>query len=348
MNSAESRVIKALNFQKPDRIPICDNFWDEFKENWYREKKIDKKVDIYDYYQMDNSVVVADETFFPNKKEVIKGENGYLIEQDGWGRTIKKKEGGYFSVTVDTVLKNKGDLDSLEFEPADLDLRYKEYLEKVKVEKEKRCVFCKIGGPFIRTSFMRGEVEFLMDLASDKSFSRTLVEKVGNHLLKIGLESLSRANLFDTGIWIYDDIGSNKAPVFSPKIFEEIFMPVYKKIVSTLKEAGAKKVIFHSDGNILSIIDMLIEVGIDGINPVEPKAGMNVLELKKKYGNKLSYIGGADNAFILPSGNRKKIEEHVLPILDAGREGGIIIGAHSIGPDISPEVYDYYHSLVLK
>lgn len=93
---------------------------------------------------------------------------------------------------------------------------------------------------------------------------------------------------------------------------------------------------------------MLIEAGIDGINPVEPKAGMNILELKKIYGDKLSYIGGVDNAFILPSGNKEKIKEHILPILEAGKEGGIVIGTHSIGPDISVETYEYYHRLVQK
>jgi len=185
-----------------------------------------------------------------------------------------------------------------------------------------------------------------LDLVSDKVFAKALVEKVGNHLLSIGLESLRRANLYDTGIWIYDDMGSNDAPMFSPKTFEEIFLPVYKKMVKTLKKAGAKKVILHCDGNCISLLDMLIEAGIDGINPVEPKAGMNILELKKKYGNKLSYIGGVDNALVLPSGDKEKIKNHILPILEAGKEGGIIIGTHSIGPDISVETYDYYSTLI--
>jgi uroporphyrinogen decarboxylase len=136
--------------------------------------------------------------------------------------------------------------------------------------------------------------------------------------------------------------------MFSPKTFEEIFLPVYKRMVSSLKKAGAKKVILHCDGNIVSFLDMVIEAGIDGINPVEPKAGMHILELKKKYGDKLSYIGGVDNAFVLPSGDKGKIERHILPILEAGREGGIVIGTHSIGPDISVETYDFYRSLVRK
>lgn len=345
MDSNE-RVMRTLNFKKPDRIPLFGGFWQEFVDNWRKEKGIGDKIDIEDYYGIDISIIVPDETFFPSTKGVITKKTNYSISRDGWGRTVKKREASYFSETIDTILKNRNDLDKLEFEPAGLDIRYKGFPEQVKERKEKKAVFCKIGGPFIRSSFIRGETQFLMDLAGDKDFAGELVEKVANHLLAIGLEALKRGNLYDTGIWIYDDMGSNDAPMFSPKIFEEIFLPVYKRMVSRLKKAGANKVILHCDGNIVLFLDMLIEAGIDGINPVEPKAGMNVLELKKKYGNKLSYIGGVDNAFILPSGDKQKIKEHILPILEAGREGGIIIGTHSIGPDISIESYDYYYDLV--
>lgn len=346
--SSKERVIKTLNFQKPDKTPIFDSFWGEFAENWRKEKGIGHEVDIRDYYGIDLSVLVADETFFPSSKGVLRKEGDYSISRDGWGRTVKTREGASFSQTIDTVLKNRNNLDNLKFEPANLDSRYQDFLEMVKEEKKKRYIFCSIGGPFHRSSFIRGEAQFLMDLASDISFAKALVEKVANHLLSIGLESLRRGNLYDSGVWISDDMGSNDAPMFSPKTFAEIFLPVYKKIVSSLKKAGARKVILHCDGNVVSFLDMLIEAGIDGINPVEPKAGMDILELKKKYGNKLSYIGGVDNALVLPSGDKGKIKKHILPILEAGKEGGIIIGTHSIGPDIAVESYDYYHNLVQR
>ena len=187
-----------------------------------------------------------------------------------------------------------------------------------------------------------------MDLAGDVGFAKELAKKVGEHRIGIGLESLKRGNLYNTGIWIFDDMGANTGPLFSPETFERVYFPVYKKMVFSFKKAGAKKVILHSDGNILPFLDMLIEAGINGINPVEYKAGMNILKLKKKYGKKLSYIGGVDNAVILPRGNKKEIKNHVCPILEAGRGGGIIIGTHSIGPDISVETYDYYHDLIRR
>lgn len=68
-----------------------------------------------------------------------------------------------------------------------------------------------------------------MDLASDQKFARELAEKVGRHRMGIGLKSLRIGNLYDTGIWIFDDIGTGTGPFFSPRVFEKVYLPVYKK-----------------------------------------------------------------------------------------------------------------------
>jgi len=349
---SKERVMRSLDFQTPDRIPTSyELFWPEFIVKWRKKKGVSGNVDIHDWYRTDLKIEVADETFFPSQKRVLKEENGYIFENDGWGRIVKRKEGAdmfqFPAQDVENMLQDKGKLDKITFEPPDLDIRYKAWLLVVKEQKKKRAVFCKVGGPFMRSWFIRGN-NLLMDLAGDVKFAQELAEKVGEHLIGIGLESLKRGNLYDTGIWIFDDMGANTGPLFSPRIFEKVYFPVYKKMVFSFKKAGAKKVILHSDGNIVLFLDMLIEAGIDGINPVEYKAGMNLLELKKKYGTKLSYLGGVDNAIILPRGNKKEIENHVRPILEAGREGGIAIGTHSVGNDISVEAYEYYKYLIQK
>lgn len=348
MNSKD-RVRRSLDFKRSDRIPTHQEFfWPKFVNKWRSKKRVND-ADINDWYGSDTSITVADESFFPSQKKTIQEKDGYFFENDGWGRIIKWKKGAdrfqFPAQDVENMLDDKSKLDKIKFEQADLDIRYMKWLLRVKEQKKKRYVFCKVGGPFNRSWFIRGN-GLLMDLASDIKFTQELAEKVGEHRIGIGLESLKRGNLYDTGIWIFDDMGMNTGPLFSPKVFEKVYFPVYKKMVSSFKKAGAKKVILHSDGNILSLLDMLIDAGIDGINPVEYKAGMDVLKLKKKYGKKLSYIGGVDNATILPRGDKKEIENHVRSILDAGREGGIIIGTHSIGPDISVKTYEYYRNLI--
>ena len=111
--------------------------------------------------------------------------------------------------------------------------------------------------------------------------------------------------------------------------------------MSAFKQAGAAFVMFHSDGDIRAILDGLVDAGVDAINPVEPRAGMDVPTLRGRYGNRLAYIGGLCNSLILPSGSVDQVREHVLGVLAAGRDGGLVIGSHSIGPDISLERYEF-------
>jgi uroporphyrinogen decarboxylase len=114
------------------------------------------------------------------------------------------------------------------------------------------------------------------------------------------------------------------------------------------RAAGVRHILLHSDGNIESILDMLLDAGIQGLNPIEPKAGMDVVKLRQKYGRRLALLGGLDNAHILPTGAWDELEAHVIHVLEAGQDGGLVVCAHSIGPDISVERYDFLHRLITE
>ena len=92
---------------------------------------------------------------------------------------------------------------------------------------------------------------------------------------------------------------------------------------------------------------MLVDAGIDAINPVEPKAGMDVVALRRLYGKRLALIGGLDNAYVLPRGDRDEINAHVNHVLEAGQAGGLVLAAHSIGSDVSVATYDYLDRLMV-
>jgi len=194
---------------------------------------------------------------------------------------------------------------------------------------------------------MRGGEEFLTDIAADPEFVAALANRVADHQIEIGLEALRRSGLYETGVWIYDDMAYNDGPMFSPAAFERVFLPAYARMVGAWKSAGARFVLLHSDGNIESLLDMLLEAGIDGINPVEPRSGMDLVSLKRRYGDRLALIGGMDNAVTLPRGPIDRIVAEARAIIEAGRDGGVVIGAHSIGSDISVEHYDAYHAEVM-
>jgi uroporphyrinogen decarboxylase len=135
-------------------------------------------------------------------------------------------------------------------------------------------------------------------------------------------------------------MASNRGPLFSPQTADEVLVPVWAEMVRAFKSAGARKVILHSDGNIGPLLDRFIEIGFDGIHPVEPKAGLDIVELRGRYGDRLALLGGLDNAHILPRGDPEEVVRHAKRIAEVGQGGGLVAGMHSVGPDLSVETYE--------
>ena len=345
---AVQRVMTALRHRRPDRIPIFDSFWDDFAGRCIQELNLPENTIPEDYFGIDIGIAVADETPFPTRRKILKQHGDTQIERDGWGRVIETKKGAFFYRELETAITGIKDLNRLQFDSPSLDSRYHEFLEHVASWRNKRCVFCKTGGPYLRTTYLRGETNFLMDIVSDPPFAKALADRMADHIIQIGLTSLQRGQLYDTGLGIYDDMAFNDQPFMSPTAFERIFLPAYRRMISAFKDAGAALVILHSDGNIGPLLDMFIDAGIDGINPVEPRAGLHVPTLKLRYGEKLAYIGGMCNSHVLPQGPETAIRAQACEIIDAGRDGGVIIGAHSIGPDIPISHYLCYHRTVRR
>jgi len=349
MTSTE-RVMAAVNFRKPDRIPIWDGYWGHFIDSWQRYKGFTGSEDPRNYYGIDLSICVADETFFPSQRGVVSDDGDYTIERDGWGRTIRTgKNDAYFMETLDTVLREPSDLDRLACEPADSEIRFRGFPEYVAAERAAgRCIFAKVGGLYIRSHFLRGEDKLLLDMALDLGFCDALFDWTIEHLTAMALETLRRTDAWKTGLWVYDDMANINSTMFSPAMFERFLLPRYAKLIDTCRAAGCEHFFLHSDGNIGPVLDMLLAAGFEGFNPLEPRCGLDLLELREKYGKRCVFFGGMCNTRILPRGDRAEIERFVKPLIELGREGGLVLGSASIGDDIAPETYDYYMSLVKR
>jgi len=346
----QERVQAALSFRHPDRIPWYFNaFWPQFVEIWRQREGMSPDVDVEDYYQMDLARVIPDETPFPSQRQVLKDDGQYIIVRNGWGAVEQRPKGDSWLTpprTLDVALREKSRIAQLAFESPFLDSRFP---DKGRIDelKAKRYVFVKVGGPYLRAGNLRGPSQWLIDLVDDEVFARELSLKVCQHLISVGVEAVRRYDLYDAAIWIYDDMGSNRGPMFSPRTFERVFLPCYRMMCSAFRQAGVASVALHCDGNIEPILDMLVEAGIDTLNPVEPKANMDAVALRKRYDKKLAFVGGLDNAHVLPRGEESEIERHFRHLLEAAEDGGLVVGGHSVGPDVSVETMDFLHRLVV-
>jgi uroporphyrinogen decarboxylase len=348
MASSHERVLTACAFQRPDRIPRFDSFW-QFPESWRRRFGDPETL-------TDIAIWCPDESPFPTRARPLREEGGYLYEIDCWGRTIRRRPDAYFVETLAVAIPDGTDPDQVRFDAPEVDFRYltgkmdgsatfpsaAELDLALHEDKQRHCVFGKTGGPYLRSSFVRGESQFLLDMAADPARAKAIADKLADHLIAVGREQLRRWELGATGIWIYDDMAYNHAPMFSPRQFEQVLLPAYRRMIKAYKEAGAKYVFLHSDGNIRLLLDMLVDAGIDGINPLERRAQMNAVELRQRY-PRLILTGGMCNTHTLVKGTRSEIENEARELIDLGRDGGVVIGTHSVSPEIPLGNYALYH-----
>ena len=348
------RVNDAIAFRTPDRLPRWDKFaledWGtQFTGRWQEWKGVGEDTFPEDYYGIDVSLSMAEEGPFFSKSGLIEKQGAREIRRDSWGNTIRVTQGGYFFETIKSAVEKPGDIDTLQFEDADDDTRYVDYVRKIESERDAgRLAFTKIGGIYCRSQFMRREDRLLIDMVMAPDLCHALFEKVSDYLTSIALEQLRRTDSWDSGIWVFDDCANSRAPMFSPDMWEKYLLGHYKKMIKTLRQKGCKHFYFHSDGNIAPLIDLLLEAGFNGFNPLEPRCGLDLVKLRERYGKQIVFFGGACNTQILPGGDKQEIEGMVRPLIELGKEGGLIIGSASIGDDIQPEAYDYYISLLDK
>jgi len=199
-------------------------------------------------------------------------------------------------------------------------------------------------GIFQRAALMTGLKEFLISLYEKPGFARELLRKHYEFVLEVGKQFLDAGAEF---ILVGDDIADNHGPLLSPRLYEEFVYPHHKALVQSLKKRGAK-VIWDTDGNVMPILHYLLDMGIDVLHPIEPTAGMNIVELQRKYRNRLCVVGGVDVVKLLPFGSHEDVEKAVVNLIkEASTGGGLIIGSsnslHTFVPDV-----DKFVSNVLK
>jgi uroporphyrinogen decarboxylase len=186
---------------------------------------------------------------------------------------------------------------------------------------------------------LRGYEQFLMDLKTNPEFVTSLLEK----LLEINVAGTTR--FLDTvGRYIQvirtsDDLATQNGLMMSPETYRTLIKPVYKKFFKLIKSKTDAKIFYHGCGDVRELMNDLIDIGVDIINPVQVSAMGDTAVLKKKYGNKLAFWGAIDTQQVLPRGTEKEVQTEVKRrIHDLGPGGGFVAAAvHNIQADVPPE-----------
>jgi uroporphyrinogen decarboxylase len=360
------RMRKALHHQEPDRVPIGDFFWGGFTRRWRKELGLPETADPNYYYDLDWICTMPNMDPWIRPFETLEETETEVIVKTGFGAVMRK----VFSCPMPEFVR--WEIDTLEkLEAAVFD-----------DPRDPRRFFSAgdnqiagVGDGFERNS--PPWVETVRSLWPDFPVYGSMIEcsecltrLIGpqNHMTWLGLEpermaavlwrigrfylecakaAIAAAAPWLDGFLIWGDVAYKKGTFMRPDVWRRHYKPWVRAIVDYAHNKGLD-VIYHGCGNIRTIFEDYIEVGIDAMNPLEVKAGMDAIDLRRRYGHRMAFCGNSD-VQVWETGDREAIRREVLRKLNAARGGGLIFQSdHSVSSSVSGPTYDYIVSLVRK
>lgn len=197
-------------------------------------------------------------------------------------------------------------------------------------------VFAQIGGPVSMLDEMFDMEDYLVYCLTNTEEIALITDKVMEY-------ETEKAKLFiDNGadaIFVADDIAFNTGTFLPPYIMEELVFPYYRKLVRDIKAYKDIPVIAHSDGNLNTVLPRYVEAGFDGLQSLQPSAGMDIEAIKKEYGDDLCLWGNLDLDYLMCFGTPDEVKKEVRRVIDiANQNGGFILSTcNTMVSSIPPE-----------
>jgi len=195
-----------------------------------------------------------------------------------------------------------------------------------------------LPAPFIHTSqYLRGYEDWFMDLGSDEKLIAALFDAVLEFNLRVAERLLQEAGNDVDVVICADDLGSQSGLLLQPDQYRRLIKPRHARYFRQVHDLTRAKLLFHSCGSLIDILDDLVEIGVDVLNPVQTTArGMEPAELKRKYRGRLAFWGAMDTQHVLPFGTvadvKRMVEERIEHM---GEGGGYVLSAcHNLQPDV--------------
>ena len=328
MNSLQ-RITMALERKQPDRVPFFECAIDE--------RVIEAMLPGADYFKFNewigqDNVSQNRSSWSKDNIEIIDEEKGYF--RDKWG-VIRAFGTESTPAPIEGPIKRPEDLKTYQPPDPNADDVLGSIPEIVERYKGKKAITAICRDAFFNPAFLRGTTEFLMDMVERPKFVHELIEVA----LSYDIPAMVRMVKAGVDVVVFgDDYADKHSTMMSPKHFKEFILPGLKRCVDAAHEAGAY-VVKHTDGNIMGIIDMIIDTGIDGLNPLEPQAGMDIGLVKEKYGDRIALVGNIDCGYILSQAPVEEVRKVTRETIEIAKPGGgyCLSSSNSIHSSVKPE-----------
>lgn len=282
-------------------------------------------------------------------REVVLVENHYrIIDEFGIGWQMPRDGGHYYDLYLHPLANAKTVKDVENFPwPDPLDpARFKGIKESVdtvvNVEKKAYVMGRMSAGMWEHAIWMTGYEKFFTDMILNEKLVHAIMEKMLELKIKYWGKYLDIVGDKTMVVSTADDLGSQNGLLVSLDMYKKLILPYHKKLFKFLKKKAKGKIyiFFHNDGAIMETIPLLIEAGIDILNPFQVNCkDMDTRAFKKKYGNELTIWGGSCDPRILEFGTPEEVREETKRRIDDLAPGGgfIFASIHIIQGGVPPE-----------
>lgn len=344
MNSRE-RLLGAILREPIDRVPMMESYWETTVDN-FKKQGLPAHVtneNVQEYFGQDEFNCTYVDWSFQYEPCVLEETDEYIItrsDDNVRSKTFKNSpsmlELSDFSV-VDRETweaeKPRFQFNERRFDLADCKARYertKDTLAQVYMEP---CL------GFEKFKYCMGTENLLYAIADDPELIRDMVEATERLALDGLAYALNNGLRYDIG-FITEDMGFRNGPFFSPDFYKEIIMPSHKRYNDILHDNGMKSML-HSCGDVRKLLRYFVEAGFDILNPLEQKAGMDLMMVKRDYGDALALWGGID-VITITAGDEERLHEEIREKTLFAKQGyGYIFGSdHSIPDNVSLDLYE--------
>lgn len=344
------RMTRTLALEPVDHVPVAVSPWGDTVKRWRKEGHIGEEEDVGEHFGQDlrqggwlNSVVNLD-----FKEEVIEETEETILKLDGNGAKLRRHklhdstpEHVGFTVTDRKTWEEFARPRLIEFDRRRIP--FEGYREARKFAAEKKRFFCWGGvAPFEQIHPLCGHENMLVGMALDPEWAKDMFMTYANLTLK-HLEVLFDEEGRPDGMFFYEDMGFKGKPFMSPQMYREIIQPAHKLLFDYSHSLGCK-VIVHSCGFVEPLVPGLVEAGMDCLQAMEVKAGMDMPRLFGQFGERISFFGNID-ARLLAANDLEGLEAEMLkkipPVLEGG--GGYVLHSdHSEPPQVDHATMKFF------
>ncbi|HAS81393.1 MAG TPA: hypothetical protein DCS43_01630 [Verrucomicrobia bacterium] len=345
--TTHERMTLVHDHKEPDRVPVTDWFWESTLVRW-RSEGLPSGASPTSHFGLDNIVEIGIDTSPRFETVIIEDTDTYRIERDSWG--ITKRNFKPVSATfehLDHIVKDRASWQVAKerMTPTPDRINWGS-LEKNYRQWRKDGAWITAApwyGYDVVNARMCNTETILFAMADDPDWVKDMCDHGCNLALALLDQLWDRGYTIDELMW-FDDMAYRNGMLFSKDMWREIVMPYQKRTIDWAHAHGIK-VQLHCCGRITALIPELIDLGLDALNPLEVKAGMNPMQIKKEYGRDLVLRGGFDIQNWL---DPRRAEEDIRRVLPAMmKSGGYIFASdHSVADSVSLADYTRIVSLV--